>query len=218
MGTYNKTEKIIKKCAVCPTDFVTSGYLVSIGKGKFCSKKCTDIYKVGKESKVKGRGSSEKQCLLCSSNFIVKASHIKHKTGKYCSRLCSDKSKIGKESNAKNKHWKLSEQAKINISNSHREEKNPNWKGGITPQHLKIRKSKEYKDWRITVFERDNFTCQECSSRGVELHADHIKPFAYYPELRLVIENGRTLCVPCHKKTETYGGKVIRLKKELNYV
>ena len=35
---------------------------------------------------------------------------------------------------------------------------------------------------------------------GSKLNADHIKPFSLYPELRLIVENGRTLCVDCHKK------------------
>ena len=83
-------------------------------------------------------------------------------------------------------------------------DKNINWKGGITPINMKIRQSLEYKDWRTNVFKRDDYTCQECGSRGVTLHADHINPFAYFPELRLVIDNGRTLCVPCHRKTPTY--------------
>ena len=81
------------------------------------------------------------------------------------------------------------------------------WKGGITPENRRIRGSSEYKDWRIKVFQRDDYTCQDCGSRGIYLHADHIKPFAYYPELRLVIENGRTLCRPCHSKTDTYMGR-----------
>jgi hypothetical protein len=84
---------------------------------------------------------------------------------------------------------------------------NSNWKGGIYPINLLIRSSKEYKDWRKSVFERDNYTCVECGGHGMTLNADHIKPFAYFPELRLVIENGRTLCVPCHKKTDTYAGR-----------
>lgn len=81
---------------------------------------------------------------------------------------------------------------------------NHNWKGGITPENQKIRHSKEYMDWRTAVFQRDDYTCQECGSRGYKLNADHIKPFAYFPELRLAIDNGRTLCKPCHRKTPTY--------------
>lgn len=86
-------------------------------------------------------------------------------------------------------------------------DKNVNWKGGITKINDKIRKSIEYKEWRTKVFKRDNYTCQLClESKSVsgKLEADHIKPFAHYPELRLDVDNGRTLCKDCHKKTETY--------------
>jgi hypothetical protein len=34
------------------------------------------------------------------------------------------------------------------------------WKGGITPINVKIRTSKEYKEWRKEVFCRDKYTCQ----------------------------------------------------------
>ena len=82
------------------------------------------------------------------------------------------------------------------------------WKGGVTPENKKIRMSLVYKQWRTSVFERDDYTCQECKVKGGTLQADHIKPFALFPELRLDINNGRTMCVDCHKKTDTYGGKL----------
>ena len=85
-------------------------------------------------------------------------------------------------------------------------ENSSNWKGGVTPEIRRIRNSTEYSLWRTAVFQRDKYTCVWCGSKG-NLNADHIKPFAYYPELRLAIDNGRTLCVACHKTTETYGYK-----------
>lgn len=85
-----------------------------------------------------------------------------------------------------------------------------NWKGGITPMNHKIRMSFEYKLWRKAIFERDKYCCIWCgikSQKGIRviLHADHIKPFAIFPELRFAIDNGRTLCKNCHRKTDTYG-------------
>ena len=86
------------------------------------------------------------------------------------------------------------------------------WKGGIYPLHKKIRKTLEYRMWRRSVFDRDNYTCIWCGARSgdgkkIILQADHIKPFALYPALRFAIDNGRTLCLSCHRKTDTYGGK-----------
>ncbi len=76
-----------------------------------------------------------------------------------------------------------------------------NWQGGITTESKLQRHSVQYKLWRESVFTRDNFTCVFCSKRGGYLEADHIKPFAHYPELRFAIDNGRTLCRPCHITT-----------------
>lgn len=85
------------------------------------------------------------------------------------------------------------------------------WKGGVTPINKAIRSSLEYKLWRTAVFTRDNFACiWEGKEHGSKLHADHIKPFAYYPELRFAIDNGRTLCVECHKKTDSYPKNLIK--------
>lgn len=93
---------------------------------------------------------------------------------------------------------------RLKISKGLKGEKSHLWKGGITAKNAKIRCSFKYKQWRKTVFERDNYTCVLCGEKGVQLNADHIKPFAYYPKLRFKVSNGRTLCVACHKKTDTY--------------
>lgn len=93
-------------------------------------------------------------------------------------------------------------------------EKHWHWKGGVTPINRMIRTSSDYMEWRIKVLRRDNFTCTMCGvkngmGRKVVFHIDHIKPFATHPELRLDINNGRTLCKDCHKLTDSFGVKNI---------
>lgn len=76
----------------------------------------------------------------------------------------------------------------------------PQWKGGVTSQNEIIRHSDQYKEWRLMVFGRDNFTCQKCDKRGCYIEAHHIKPFAIYPKSRFDVDNGITLCLDCHNK------------------
>ena len=114
--------------------------------------------------------------------------------------------KLGKPSHRKGKPGKpLTIEQRKHLSEFHKGERSHRWKGGVTPINESIRKSVEYKLWREAVYQRDNYTCIFCGERGGKLNADHIKPFAYFPELRFAIDNGRTLCVPCHKTTDTFG-------------
>ena len=86
----------------------------------------------------------------------------------------------------------------------------PNWKGGISRnKHLW---DKRYKQWRVKVFERDNWTCQTCGLRSkvgeaVYLEPHHIKSWAKHPKLRYEVSNGITLCRECHKLTDNYKNK-----------
>lgn len=112
-----------------------------------------------------------------------------------------------------NKWKKLSEEHKKKLKWKREKaswERNHNWKGGVTPENMRIRKSFEYKLWRQAVFERDNYTCVWCGWESHwDIEADHIKPFSLFPELRFAIDNGRTLCKTCHKTTDTYWFKLL---------
>ena len=118
--------------------------------------------------------------------------------GKHFSEEHKEKIRMG------NLGKKVSDKSRIRISLSKRGNKSHFWKGGVTKENEKIRKTVEYKLWCDAVFKRDNWTCIWCGKRGDILHADHIKPFSLFPELRFAIDNGRTLCIDCHKTTETY--------------
>ena len=89
------------------------------------------------------------------------------------------------------------------MKKSHPGRSNPNWIENKT----KIKRplsSYEGARWRRQVFERDNYTCQKCGQTGGKLNAHHIFSYAKFPELRLDLDNGQTLCIACHKKTDTY--------------
>lgn len=113
---------------------------------------------------------------------------------------------------------KTSEETRRKLAIANSGDKCHFWKGGKTKEITKLRMSLEYRLWREAVFKRDDYTCIWCgekSRKGVSviLNADHIKPFAHYPELRFAIDNGRTLCKECHKTTETFGNKARYLIK-----
>lgn len=78
----------------------------------------------------------------------------------------------------------------------------PWWKGGLSSEREKVCKSLAYKAWRRAVFQRDDYTCQRCATRGGYLEAHHDLPYAFFPDLRFEILNGITLCRPCHDLTK----------------
>ena len=83
--------------------------------------------------------------------------------------------------------------------------KNWNWKGGISGANRLERLSYKFREWRAAVFQRDDWTCQDCGLRGSFLHPHHIFAFAKFTKLRFEVNNGTTLCVNCHRQLH-FGG------------
>ena len=128
-------------------------------------------------------------CWLCDKEFWRKPYDIKKGNNKFC---CKEHYLV----------WQKGKKRTDSFREKCRQGQKKRHKGRklITPINKRIRASDKYKIWRLGVFERDKYTCQECGACGVYLHAHHKKPFAIYPKLRFDIKNGETLCKKCHAK------------------
>jgi 5-methylcytosine-specific restriction endonuclease McrA len=145
-------------------------------------------------------------CLICGKEFWRKPYSIKRGDNKFCSKACYFRWQKGRP---------RSEEFRKKCG-SLKGAKNPLWRGGVTPLIHKIRCSPEMRKWREDVFKRDDWTCQECGAKSkknqyIYIEAHHIKPFAVFPELRFVVDNGVTLCEKCHYK-KPKGREVFCLK------
>lgn len=134
----------------------------------------------------------EKPCAECGETMVLCQSEARKY--KCCSYECRN-AQISKRQAGSNSHL---------------------WRGGVTDRDRILRNSAKYDRWRRVVFERDDYTCQKCGDRGGRLTADHIKEWFLYPDLRFDPENGRTLCLECHRKTESFGGRSYRKMLKLS--
>lgn len=175
-----KKVKDNKECKIC----LKSYYARSSWKNsKYCSRECYFIAQ--KEQKKKERNRISVVCETCSTSFETHPCTLRKKNVRFCSMKCR----------------RLSPKR--------------------SPLRLLLRGGALYKEWRTRVFERDDYSCQICKKIGGKLNADHIKPFSHILRENeidslekamncmdlWIIENGRTLCVDCHRKTDTYGSK-----------
>jgi 5-methylcytosine-specific restriction endonuclease McrA len=126
-------------------------------------------------------------CIVCGKERFVSPSNFIRGNPRYCSKKCNG----------------------LNFRGTN----NPLWKGGVSRAFKTGYYSVQYKQWRMKVFKRDNFTCQECGLKNIYVTAHHIKSFADYPKFRFDLNNGITLCENCHSRTDNYKGKNLKGKK-----
>ena len=130
-------------------------------------------------------------CSICAKDFSVFA--YRSRTAKFCGQKCYGNSRIGLPAPNKGKTLEAV-----------RGENHWNWKKDRTQVKRQDRHDNPlYKQWRKAVFEKDDFRCMDCGERKGKIEADHIYPWAKFPRLRYFVENGQTLCKPCHK-TKTH--------------
>ena|SRR3990167_3910344 len=194
-----------KKCKNCNVTFSKPIYLslFNWNTRKYCSKKCGRAKQVSPSGKNHWKYDGKvykKVCSLCKKDFMKSKTRamVLWKKQKFCSARCV---------------------ATYASSFSPKGELHGQWRGGRSKLAEKIRKMREYIEWRNAVYHRDKYTCKDCGTSGTYLNANHEKPFAYLLEEYNIktlkdarnckelwdITNGKTLCVPCHTMTDTYG-------------
>lgn len=99
---------------------------------------------------------------------------------------------FGKKHGAEAKE-KMSEAAKERTA-----ERNPNYKDGKYVRRPRDFKIHELTPLRNFTFNRDDYTCHYCKTKGGHLHAHHILPYWICNEAFLDSENLVTVCSKCH--------------------
>ena len=199
----NLTPKI---CEICGKDYyrkrnkktnkLESFY--NFDKRRFCSIECywKSLSKLKGESHYSYKARIKKVCPICKREFEVLPSRNKKI---YCSRECVGLSLRGRKC----------------PDRGMKRENNPAWKGGITETGQLFRTRPEYLQWRMSVLERDNYTCQACKVIGGKLIAHHIENFAQNKSKRIDIKNGVVLCKECHKEFHKIYGRENNTKEQL---
>ena len=127
-------------------------------------------------------------CKRCKRQFYAPSYYINKRI--FCSRDCSNK-------------FNASHLSKSRIGHNNPMYNRKPW-NYIDGRGGKRYPTTKYWIWRRKVFNRDKNTCQHCKiifSRKF-LIAHHIKSWKKYPKLRYIVNNGLTLCRPCHNKID----------------
>ncbi len=204
-----------KQCEYCNKE-------LNIGK-RFCSKECYRLFRSHKEFRIphaykfpKGyifrRSWTEDQKKMMakySREGIVGMKGKKHseKTKEKMSQKA-----FGNKNGKGNFGNKLTEERKRKISASKCGIKIKEWNEYKTSKDKRERLRFRNEIQKL-ILERDNYTCQMCGKRGIDLQVDHIQSWADYVELRFCIDNCRTLCKPCHYQI-TFGRPIPDEKME----
>lgn len=205
-------------CKMCGTPFYCRPSDKKKGKGKYCSNACvlkdpdhrvimSEVRKNKPHTQIwNDRISASnmgKRMSLESREKMGIAKRGKPLSPEHCEKL-----------RLKSKGRRKSESCKEKLRKQRMGDKNPAWKGGVTPLQKSIRTHPRYAEWVSAVFTRDKFTCQDSGVVGGRLEAHHIKPFAQILEENHIttinealacaelwdISNGITLSIKSHKR------------------
>ena len=192
--------KTVRECRICGNNFYGNA------SQRYCDK------------------CRHRECSMCGKRFLIKPKA--NEVQKYCSKKCSSKAQIGRKLSpetiakvvAKTRGRKTGKffkcdwcKKKIYKMPSHLMYKKhfcsnrckfKHWEKNASPK--RNNKGKE-KEWKIEVYQGDDYVCWVCNGYGLKLNAHHLYSWKDYPNLRFELSNGITLCMFCHKTYTDYG-------------
>lgn len=195
---YNRNGKKVP-CSYCGKELYRTSHFLKEDKNHYCDRSCTSKHKSilfkGRKSPLYKRVSTK--CSGCGDEIEVVPSIFEMQEHHFCDYQCYKKN-IGKFFRGEN-HSRYNKY----LSDEDREANRDYF---------------EYNKWRLDVFKRDEYTCQNCGDkRGGNLVAHHILNYSEHVSLRTDINNGITLCSKCHKEFHDYYGYSGNNLKQLNY-
>ena len=166
-----RNTKIIRQCLTCGKDFHPLRASLTAGNGYYCSIGCASRARTQGEDNFNYAGGNVKRiCEVCGCEFFIPKAWCNSNT-KHAGKYCS---------------WDC-------MGVARRDKKNYFWKDGGWKKVGRVGQTK----WARAILKRDNGTCQFCGAiKNLDTH--HIDSYLNYPEKRLDIDNGITLCRSCH--------------------
>lgn len=177
-GHKSTCKECIKKKYKHVCDYCGKEFYSEHKSNMFCSKECSNKSRTKQKTKY--------VCAHCGKEFERLSSQVNGKHNIYCSIECQNKG--------------------TGIRN--RGSNHPRYNPSLTDEDRgRTTTTLEYIQWRKSVFERDNYTCQCCGdSKGGNLNSHHLNSRDKFPQEKYDVDNGITLCEACHKDFHhTYG-------------
>jgi len=176
------------KCSECEKDFYRRGNRKFACRFVTCSKECKNKYQGKIKYPPRPRPGKVTICKVCKTEKYFPPSYER----KYCSSECYFND--GDSNRPKGvKHYAYTGKAKYRRSLDHR-----------------------LRRWSRLLRKRDGRICRKCGERNGVMCADHILPWADFPELRYELRNGQIICQSCHNIKTGIENKNRDRKKKLS--